>query len=63
MINIVFFTDDNKFLINGEEFGAEDMEFDSVEDPTIIDGEQQADEMDDTADDEALYGTHDLAIH
>lgn len=61
MINIVFVTDDNKFLINGEEFGPEDMEFDSVEDPPI-DGEQQGDEMDDTAEDVARYGTQFISI-
>ncbi|XP_078354042.1 uncharacterized protein LOC144638689 isoform X1 [Oculina patagonica] len=49
-----------KFLINGEEFGPEDVEFDSVEDPTdagpVIDGQPEGDEMHEPARDQALYG-------
>ena len=54
--NTVFLTDDNKFLINGEEVGPEDVEFDPVGHPTepVIDG--VGDEMEDTAEDVALYG-------
>ncbi len=48
-----------KFLINGEEVGQEDVEFDPAEGPTdtgtVIDGEQE-DEMHEPARDQALYG-------
>ena len=46
------------FLINGEEVGAEDVEFDSVEDSTggtVIDGEV-GDERQEPARDQAYYG-------
>lgn len=49
-----------KFLINGQEFEPEDVEFDSVEEPRekgpVIDGEEAGYEVDEPAQDQALYG-------
>ena len=48
-----------KFVLNGEEVGPEDVEFDSVADPTdagTVNGAR--DEMDDIAEDPALYGNN-----
>ena len=45
-----------KFLIDGEEFGPEDVEFDSVEDPTSPPIEGVTGEGDEPAEDVALHG-------
>ena len=45
-----------KYVINGEEYDRKDVEFDSVEDPTVVVTDGVKEEADEPEEDQAYYG-------
>ena len=53
---LTFYFLDDKLLVNGQAVAPEEMDSVEDEDPTVIDGVEQGDEMDETAEDPAPNG-------